>query len=673
MTLIAKALVSIAGKRAAAGFDAATKSVAESQARLLREILQRNAATEYGREFGFASVRTLADYARSVPVMKYDDIAERVQRMAGGESQVLTAEDPVMFAQTSGTTGTPKLIPVTPSCRRVHASQMRTWLYHAQHDHPGIFDEKVLSLVSPAVEGRTARGIPYGSTSGHIYQHMPALVRTTYLVPYPVFEIEDHDTEFYLLMRLGLVANVTFLCTANPSSITKLYEFADEHAADLIRDVRNGSLKKNLELSKETRALVEERCRPDAERARALEAMRDRRDGKLLPGDYWPDLRLIGCWKGGTVGAHVKDFGAWFDPDGTAPKPVRDWGYLSSEARGSIPLTDEGCGGVLTVGTNVFEFVDAGELDSDPEHPERWTFLGAHEVDSPRDYYVFVTTTGGLYRYDINDIVRVEGFHHEAPVINFQRKGRGMTSLTGEKVSDNQVIEAVTKAAADVGVELAHFRALADAEAARYVFQVESKNGAITKSRGRGLLEAIERTLTGLNIEYESKRKSQRLEAPELQVMKSGWRDRGTASQGKRLFQSKTVVLQPREDADASGDSEEMCVARIELARSMRSQPAKRAKRAEDTKSAKRTGATKDAQSTKRRISTKRTVSTKRPVSTKSTVSTKNTAPAKRAVAAKASEHASRSASPEHSRLSKPSKSPKPPTSAKRSKSTRKA
>jgi hypothetical protein len=575
MTRIAKALVSIVGNRAAARFDEATKSVAESQRRKLREILQHNAATEYGREFGFASIGTLAEYAQSVPVVTYEDIAERVKRMAGGESKVLTSEDPVMFARTSGTTGEPKLIPVTPTCRRVHADQMRTWLYHAQNDHPGMFAEKVLSLVSPAVEGRTSRGIPYGSTSGHIYRHLPALIRKTYLVPYPVFEIEDHETEFYVLMRLALCANVTFLCTANPSSITKLYEFTQEHADDLIRDVRDGSLKDELELSKETRALVQERCSPDPERAQALEAMRGRRDGKLLPADYWPLLELIGCWKGGTVGAHVGGFGEWFDPDGKAPKAVRDMGYLSSEARGSIPLSDESSGGVLTVGTNVFEFVDIDQIEAHPKNPERWTFLGAHEVDSPRDYYVFVTTTGGLYRYDINDIVRVEGFHNEAPVITFQRKGRGMTSITGEKVSDNQVIEAVTAAAADAGVELAHFRALADAEAARYVFQVEAKGGAISKSQGRGLLEAIEHKLTSLNIEYEAKRKSQRLEAPELQVMKAGWHERGMESQGKRLFQSKSVVLQPSEEQESTTDGEEMCIARIELEPSKRSKGVK--------------------------------------------------------------------------------------------------
>ena len=565
MTTIAGVAVSLAGKRSAGRFDQATRSVARTQADTLREILQRNAGTEYGREFRFGSIRTLAEYAQAVPIATYEKIAGRVKRMAGGESNVLTAENPLMFARTSGTTGEPKLIPVTPTClRHVHADQMRTWLYHAQMDHPGIFEGKVLSLVSPAVEGKTPAGIPFGSASGHIYRNMPGIVRRTYLVPYPVFEVEDHTAEFHLVLRLGLTANVTFLCTANPSSIVKLCEFVQEHADDLIRDVRDGTVKADLELSRETRALVEGLCRPDPERAQALESMRSRREGKLLPADYWPNLDLIGCWKGGTVGRHVESFGAWFDPDEAKPKPVRDWGYLSSEARGSIPLSDEGSGGVLAVATNVFEFVDADQLDAEPDNPERWKFLGAHEVDSPRDYYVFLTTTGGLYRYDINDIVRVEGFYNEAPIVNFQRKGRGMTSLTGEKVSDNQVIEAISAAAAGMGVGLAHFRALADVNRSRYVFQVEPV-GELSEAQGRELLEAIETRLTGMNIEYQGKRRSQRLDAPELHVMKPGWYERGKEEQGQRLFQSKTVVLKPKEDEEFTIRSEEMRVSRIEL------------------------------------------------------------------------------------------------------------
>ena len=79
------------------------------------------------------------------------------------------------------------------------------------------------------------------------------------------------------------------------------------------------------------------------------------------------------------------------------------------------------------------------------------------------------------------------------------------------------------------------------------------------------MLDAIERQLAGLNIEYASKRKSQRLQTPELHVMKPGWYERGKEAQGQRLFQSKTVVLKAKEEEELTVRTREMLVARIGL------------------------------------------------------------------------------------------------------------
>jgi len=548
MTFLASLAVSWAGRGPARRFEAATRDPVEAQRRKLLEILGRNRHTEYGLAHGFAAVRTLQDYARAAPVTVYQDIAADMDRVAAGAKNVFTAEDPVMFARTSGTTGKPKLVPVTPTCRgRDHRDQMRTWLAHAQRAHPGMMRGQTMSLVSPAVEGHTEAGIPFGSTTGHIYKNMPRLVRGSYVVPYPVFDIEDYDAKYYVLMRLGLAAEVTFLCTANPSSIVRLCEVADENADALLRDLADGTLRSDLDLEPTIRSAVASRLRRRPDLARRLEHARSRRDGRLLPADYWPHLRLIGCWKGGTVSTYVDKFPQWFATDDRPMPPVRDWGYLSSEARASIPLSDEGCGGVLAVATNVYEFVDAELVDAAPDDPARWHVLGAGDLEQGRDYYILLTTTGGLYRYHIDDVIAVVGRHQATPVIEFKRKGRDVTSITGEKVSVDQVIMAVNAAAKATGVRVDHFKAEADVEAAHYVFQVES--AGLPESKRTALLEALDRELAARNVEYDGKRKSQRLGAPVLQLMRPGWYERSKRAQverGKRQFQWKAAVLELR-------------------------------------------------------------------------------------------------------------------------------
>jgi hypothetical protein len=545
MSLAGK-LIAFVGKHSAHRFDEATRDPLTIQTQLLLDMARKNASTEYGRRYGFASVKTIADYQRQVPIITYQDIQQDMERVVAGEKNIFTAEHPVMFAQTSGTTGKPKYIPVTPSDQGLaHKDQMRTWLYHAQKSHPGILDYKVVSMVSPAIEGYTSSGLPFGSTSGHIYKHMPALVRRAYSVPYEVFEIEDYQAKYYTIMRISLEHNVHFLATANPSSILQLMGKANEYSEDLIRDIRDGRLSGSQQIDAQIRQSVEKRLRPNPERARQLDQMRSRRNGRLIPADYWPELGLIGCWKGGTVGHYLEKFGDWFYPDGAPTVPIRDWGYLSSEARGSIPLSDEGSKGVLTVATNFFEFVAVDEVEAKPDASQFWPFLTAADLEMDKEYYIFVTTTSGLYRYDINDVIKVAGRYQQTPEIIFLRKGRGMTNITGEKLSVNQLIDAVQNAARLADMLPAHFKAEADTERSRYTLRVEF-TAQSTQEKYLRFLQEVDRYLKSVNIEYKAKRESARLGAPVMHVMREGWYERGRrelAASGKRVFQAKTEVL----------------------------------------------------------------------------------------------------------------------------------
>ena len=99
-------------------FEAATRRPAEAQARVLRSILSAGADTVFGREHGFATIRTPSDFARQVPVRDYEALRPWMARVVAGEARVLTAEAPCAFAVTSGTAGEPKFIPVTPGWAR---------------------------------------------------------------------------------------------------------------------------------------------------------------------------------------------------------------------------------------------------------------------------------------------------------------------------------------------------------------------------------------------------------------------------------------------------------------------------------------------------------------------------------------------------------------------------
>ena len=88
-----------------------------------------------------------------------------------------------------------------------------------------------------------------------------------------------------------------------------------------------------------------------------------------------------------------------------------------------------------------FEFVERDLWDrGEPK------FLTLDGIRKGIDYYIVVTTPSGLYRYFINDLVRVSGYLHKTPLLKFVQKGKGVTNITGEKLYESQVLTAVRAA-----------------------------------------------------------------------------------------------------------------------------------------------------------------------------------------------------------------------------------
>jgi hypothetical protein len=99
---------------------------------------------------------------------------------------------------------------------------------------------------------------------------------------------------------------------------------------------------------------------------------------------------------------------------------------MSSEFRGTITVESDTSAGAPTIQQNFFEFVERTDWDSGQRN-----FQTIEELEDGRQYYIFVTTSGGLYRYFMNDIVEACGRFHNTPCIRFVEKGSGVTNITG--------------------------------------------------------------------------------------------------------------------------------------------------------------------------------------------------------------------------------------------------
>ena len=526
-----------------AGFERATVRPREAQAAVLRRLLYRNGDTAFGRAHGFDAIRTAAEYRRAVPLRDYEGFRPYVARVVAGEPAVLTREPVVAFATTSGTTGEPKLVPLTASGIARMAALVRLWMLRACRAHPTLLDRATLAVVSPAIEGRTASGVPFGAMSGLLQRHLPGLVQRAQAVPYGIHLIADSEARAFVLLRLALQQSVSAVATPNPTTLLRLAQLAGRHADTLVRAIHDGTLGIPWPAvhaepgwdALRVRAAIATALTPDPVRARALSRAATRR-GALSMRDAWPDLALIGCWLGGHAGRHA----ARLETD-YGPVPRRDLGLLASEGRVTLPVTDGTAAGVLAVESGFYEFVPEDALDTAAP-----AVLLADELEIGRRYGVVLSTDSGLYRYDLNDIVEVQGFHRGTPLLAFIRKGRDMTSITGEKLHVNHVVAAVRDAEAVTGVALWQFRLVPDVDACRYDLLVEPGEAGLEDIGAEAFARAFDEGLVRANVEYGAKRRTHRLGAPRLAVMRAGWAERQCQAEfarGRREAQHKWRAL----------------------------------------------------------------------------------------------------------------------------------
>jgi hypothetical protein len=434
--------------------------------------------------------------------------------MCRGERDVLIPGKPLFYTTTSGTTSKPKLIPVGADYFKTYNQLTKLWLYTCLRDNPGLYKGQSLSVVSPAAEGVVEDGTPYGSISGVTYRNIPSVLKSTYATPYPVVGIRDYQLKYYAMMRFGLQSTISYIISASPASIVRLNQVALEQFESLVRDIRDGSMRADAlaAVDPDGRDEVIAALRPDPSRARDLEALVRRHGDQLRPRHYWPSLACVNTWKQGNFAALLPRLEGFF-PESTS---VRAFGYWASEGRGGLVLGNDWDVSVLAGHAHVFEFIP--EEDREKEHPRT---LWPHEVQAGRRYFILFTNGSGLYRYDINDLVEIVGFYYQYPLFRFIRKGEGVTSLTGEKVTEPQVIQAMDEAGEQTGAYIEFYTLFCDESRGRYRLFAEFGPSCSRDDKIR-VLSAFDERLRAINREYEAKRGTRRLDAPVLEEMCCG-------------------------------------------------------------------------------------------------------------------------------------------------------
>jgi hypothetical protein len=438
-TRIANHLVRLGNHAEARRFLAAMQDPARTQQQILQRLLQANAGSRYGRQYGFANLRTVADYQRAVPIVDFDDLQPFVEAIKAGETGVLTSEPVLMLEKSSGSTAASKYIPYTASLRREFQAATSVWLHDMLTQRPQLRQYGSYWSVSPMVREPevTEGGLKVGFEDDTEYfgRLERWVLKQLIMVPAEIRKAPGLTNNRYITLRYLLDRDDLGLISVwNPSFLTLLVRDVMTLGDRLVRDLRAGTLTPPDALPEPLRQRLAAPLHRRPGLADRLETLL--RHGETIRGtDLWPHLQLISCWTSGIA--------ARFLPEMTALFPgieIQGKGLLATEGVVTFPLMDQP-GSVLSLRSHFYEFQP---LDRD-DPP-----LLAHELDVGGRYTVLMTTGGGFYRYALHDVVEVVGKIGDVPLLDFVSKSGKVSDVVGEKLNELHVGEVLTAAVDDL-------------------------------------------------------------------------------------------------------------------------------------------------------------------------------------------------------------------------------
>jgi len=352
------------------------------QNKVFNQLIATGRETVFGKDHGFESIKTYADFKKQVPVRDYEDLKPYVERVLHGDSDILWKGKPAYFAKTSGTTSGTKYIPITKDSIPNHINSARNALLSYVHETGNAtFLDGGLIFLSGSPELDLKAGINTGRLSGIVNHHVPGYLRTNQKPSYATNCIEDWEEKLEKIIDETLNVNMT-LISGIPPWVQMYFDRIQARTGKKIKDVfPNFSM------------FVYGGVNFEPYRAKLFESIGKRIDSvETYPAS--------------------EGFIAYQD---------------SQKAEGLLLLLNSGI---------FFEFIPADEYFDD--NPRR---LSIEEVELGKNYAVIINSNAGLWGYSIGDTVK---FISKAPYrIVVSGRIKHFISAFGEHVIGEEVEKAM--------------------------------------------------------------------------------------------------------------------------------------------------------------------------------------------------------------------------------------
>ncbi len=366
----------------------------EIQRRMLKLLVKQAANTEWGKEHNYKSIHSYEDFAANVPVGDYSSLKPYILRMMAGEKNILWKGFISRFVSTSGTTSdSVKFLPVSRQALR--------------HCHLRGGRDATATYLDCNRESHAAKGYTMILSGSLTSRHSTDKVRVGYI---SAFMAHTTPPVFRRLFRMVPPAKIAAI-----QDIHKKYDAI----ADLIKDL---NLTAFCGLPTWNISILE----------KAIE-----KAGAKNGEELWPNMELF-AHGGMGIDAYRQRLKELF-PSGKLHLVNN---YNASEGFIGLQTDYREPDMTLMLDYEIFyEFIPMSDFFTGKGKP-----IPVWEVEVGVDYDLLMSTSSGLWRYDIGDVIR---FTHKNPY-KFVWVGRTYQgiNLWGEELSVQQAEKALVRACA---------------------------------------------------------------------------------------------------------------------------------------------------------------------------------------------------------------------------------
>jgi hypothetical protein len=416
------------------------------QQQVLSHLLKTARDTEYGREHAFATTKGYEDFVRHNSVNTYEELKNQIDRMRHGERDVLWPGRVKWYAKSSGTTNDKsKFIPVSEEgLQRIHYAGGRDSVTLYLHNNPQsrMFDGRGLILGGSHAPNYNLPGSLVGDLSAILIENINPLVNLVRVPKKETALLSDFEIKRDRIAREAMHKNVTNI-SGVPSWMLSV-------------------LNRVMELS-----------------------------GKTHLEEVWPNLEVF--FHGGVA---FTPYRQQYQQLITSPRMHYMETYNASEGFFGVQNDPDDPAMLLMIDYDVFyEFqpMDGGDV------------VPLWGVEKDKNYAMLISTSCGLWRYQIGDTIRFTNTHPYKFVISGRTKS--FINAFGEELIVDNAEQGLAYACAQTGAQVLEYTAapvFMDANAkCRHQWLIEFSKKPKNMEQFSLLLDC---KLQELNSDYEAKR-----------------------------------------------------------------------------------------------------------------------------------------------------------------------